>query len=1059
MRSQFCLLALQKSVFRFGLGFLLACLFMASVHAQGTVTGAIGGKVTDPNKAAVAGATVKVTSEATAKEYTATANESGVFSVPNLTPGEYTVSVQAGSFAPFKQRVIVEIGRETSLDVALSVQAVAGQVDVTAEAPVINTTQQDFSNNMDQKRINDLPINGQRWSNFALLAPGTVPDANFGLISFRGISGLLNNNTVDGADNNQAFFSEERGRTRLNYVVSQRAVQEFQVNTANYSAEYGRAAGGVVNAVTKSGGNAFHGDAFIYDRNNTIGARNPFGTRSIFDQTAGTTTVVPYKAPDRRYTFGGDLGGPIKKDKLCFFFNYDEIRRNFPGLAVFNSPSFLTTANTAQLTGKGLTTTQINSVLGFLNSETGVVPRQGNQRIFMPKVDWIVNSKNTVSVTYNNLRWQSPAGIQTGATVTRGLNAFGDDFVSDDSIITRITSIFTPNIVNEFRYNWSRDLEFEFSDAALPGEPTTAPGYPGVTTANTKSPDVFTTGGIEFGVATFLERPQFPDEHRHQFADTMTLTAGNHTWKLGFDYNHVIETANNLSNYAGSYSYSNINDFIIDYLHFTTPSVNVTCSTTTRLAGRCYTSNYSQGFGGLAYTFSTDSYNFFLQDQWRMSSRLTVNAGLRYEVQLLPDPILANPLVSGTGNIPLDKNNFGPRVGFAWDIAGKGRDSLRGGYGIYYGQVVNSTLYNALINTGMPGGQFQASVAPASGPVFPNVLTAGTAGKPAIQFFQPDYQLPLIHQMDMIYEHQFGQNTMVSASFIGSFGRFLPTFIDTNLNAPTSTLTYNIGVGPFSGKQLVVPFFGGARPNSNFLQMTEVESIVNSRYLGFVAQLQRRLSKGLMFDINYTRSSARDDGQSSTTFTASNSPYNAFNPAGEAGRSNFDIPNKLIIDAIWEPHFNVDGGAGWLVNGWELAPIIAAYSGAPLNATVSGSAPGTTPAGGVNGSGGAARFDLVGRNSFRLPKIVNFDLRLSRKFKIAEGKNLEFIAEGFNVFNRTQVTGENATIYSISTSTSACGATPTPCLIAPNAAFQSVNSAGGTLFRERQIQGALRFTF
>src|SRR5215471_1499993 len=152
MRSiQFCLLALQKSVFCSCLGLLLVCLFTVHVHGQGTVTGAIGGKVMDQNKAAVAGATVKVTSEATAKEVTVTANESGVFSVPNLTPGEYTVSVQAGSFAPFKQRVIVEIGRETSLDVALSVQAVSGQVDVTAEAPIVNTTQQDFSNNMDQK--------------------------------------------------------------------------------------------------------------------------------------------------------------------------------------------------------------------------------------------------------------------------------------------------------------------------------------------------------------------------------------------------------------------------------------------------------------------------------------------------------------------------------------------------------------------------------------------------------------------------------------------------------------------------------------------------------------------------------------------------------------------------------------------------------------------------------------------------------------------------------------------------------------------------------------------
>ena len=178
-----------------------------------------------------------------------------------------------------------------------------------------------------------MPINGSRWSNFALLNPGTVPDGNFGLISFRGISGLLNNNTVDGGDNNQAFFSEEKGRTRLSYTTSQAAIREFQVNTSNYSAEYGRAAGGVTNAVTKSGTNQFHGSAEYYQRNNKWGARNPLGTISTFNAATRATTITAFKAEDVRHTIRGTIGGPIKKDKLFFFFSYDEQRRNFPGLA------------------------------------------------------------------------------------------------------------------------------------------------------------------------------------------------------------------------------------------------------------------------------------------------------------------------------------------------------------------------------------------------------------------------------------------------------------------------------------------------------------------------------------------------------------------------------------------------------------------------------------------------------------------------------------------------------------------------------------------------------
>src|SRR5919205_459870 len=255
---------------------LLVLALSAVAFAQSTTTGSIGGVVSNPNKEVVPGASVTVKNNGTNKEDTATTDDTGRFKVANLQPGNYSVTVNASGFSPMtSENVTVEIGRETSLDVALSVGPVTGQVDVTAEAPVINTTQQDFSTNINQTSINELPINGRRWSNFAILTPGAVPDGTFGLISFRGISGLLNNNTIDGGDNNQAFFAEERGRTRISYSISQAAIREFQVNTSSYSAEYGRSAGGVVNAVTKSGTNEFHGQGFYFQRNNKRGARNP----------------------------------------------------------------------------------------------------------------------------------------------------------------------------------------------------------------------------------------------------------------------------------------------------------------------------------------------------------------------------------------------------------------------------------------------------------------------------------------------------------------------------------------------------------------------------------------------------------------------------------------------------------------------------------------------------------------------------------------------------------------------------------------------------------------
>src|SRR5919107_4565107 len=354
---------------------LLVLALSAVAFAQSTTTGSIGGVVTNPNKEVVPGAAVSVKNIGTNREDTATTDDTGRFKVANLQPGNYSVTVNSTGFSPSTmENIVVEVGRETNLEVALSVGPVTGTVDVSAEAPVINTTQQDFSTNINQTSINELPINGRRWSNFALLTPGAVPDGNFGLISFRGISGLLNNSTIDGGDNNQAFFAEERGRTRISYSISQSAIREFQVNTSSYAAEYGRSAGGVINAVTKSGTNEFHGSGFFYQRNNKWGARNPLAVRQ--ELINGVFTPVGYKPEDVRHQFGGTIGGPIVRDKAFFFFSYDQQKRNFPGLAVFGQNGFLNTVNRTTLTARGLTTAQVDAALQFLNDQTGEVPRR-----------------------------------------------------------------------------------------------------------------------------------------------------------------------------------------------------------------------------------------------------------------------------------------------------------------------------------------------------------------------------------------------------------------------------------------------------------------------------------------------------------------------------------------------------------------------------------------------------------------------------------------------------------------------------------------------------------
>src|SRR6266403_5945236 len=323
------------TIVRYCLALMVIVLFAYGTFAQSTTDGAIGGKVLDSSGAAVPNAKVTVKNRGTNAEETVMTDDTGYFRVGKLQPATYTVSVEVQGFTPFRaEQVIVQVGSVTEISARLNVGSASATVVVSAEVPQVNTNSPEFAPTLDQTAISNLPINGGRWSDFALLTPGAVNDASgFGLISFRGMSTLLNNNTVDGGDNNQAFFSEERGRTRIGYTIPKAAVQEFQVNTSNYSAEYGRAAGAVINTVTKTGSNQFHGEAYFYDRDNDWGAINRF-TSILKQSSPGVFTPVPSKPVDVRRMWGGGIGGSLLKDKLFFFFAFDRYTRNFPGTAI-----------------------------------------------------------------------------------------------------------------------------------------------------------------------------------------------------------------------------------------------------------------------------------------------------------------------------------------------------------------------------------------------------------------------------------------------------------------------------------------------------------------------------------------------------------------------------------------------------------------------------------------------------------------------------------------------------------------------------------------------------
>jgi hypothetical protein len=1073
-----------KFVTRFlALSALMLCLGL-SVHAQSDIFGAIGGTVLDQTSKSIPGASVTATNVATNATAPAVKTDSnGRFLVSNLAPGVYTVDIAAASFAPYKQeKVIVEVGRTTPLDIQVGVAGKVETVNVSAEAPVVDTESNDFAANMNKTSIDNLPLNIRRWSQFALLTPGAVQDGTFGDVSFRGISGLLNNVTVDGADDNQAYFAEEKGRTRIAYSTSANAVQEFQVNTSDYSAEYGRSAGGVVNAVTKSGSNTLHGTGFYYNRDNAWAAFNPFATAA--KQTSpGVFTIMPIKPTDERQQLGGDIGGWIIKNKLFWYFNYDEQLHRFPGVALPSNPNFFFTGITVaappanpvtagnptgngclisdagmaddgkpvgtflkpgssapegqQLFCRGISQAQVNSAFTFLDSLTGTVPRTGNQGIYFPKLEYKLSTNNDITASFNRMRWRSPFGIQTGTVVNRGIDSFGDDFVKADTGIVRWTWNHGSSLTNEARFNYGRDFEFEFTDPPAPGEPIS--GLTGL------SPqiDIGGNAAFTFGAPDFLQRAALPDEHRYQGADTVGWNHGRHFFKFGVDINSVNDRISNLFQGLGEYSYINRDDFISDFAALTNHiSGGSTCLTqnnplTTANANiPCY-NTFVQGFGIQGLTFNTLDSAVFVQDDFHVTRRLTLDLGLRWEHESFPSASAPNSLVSQTGNLPSDKKDFGPRLGFAWDIFGTGKTVVRGGAGIYYGRIINGNIFNSLVNTGVASGsQISATFLSTTGsgqtgtpnagaPLYPNIVPAfSPAASSNIVFFAADARLPQIDQFDLVVEHEIAPNTVVSISYIGSIGRFLPLAQDINLPAPTNVTVTIAGQSPINllkgpalpvaGAQFTFQEFTGARPNTHFGQMSQISTLVHSSYNGLVLQFTRRMTHGLQVQSSYTFAHALDDDQVSSATLSGNTPQNPFNINGDYGNSNFDVRHKFVGALVWQPdHFakSDNAAAKWVLSGWTLSPILVASTGLPFSPSVSGNIPGGTFTG-VIGAGGSSRVPFFDRNSFRMPSFFNTDMRLARDFHIWERATLQISIDYFNLFNNVNITSIGTQLFS-----------------------------------------------
>ena len=832
-----------------------------------------------------------------------------------------------------------------------------------------------------------------------MLTPGVVRGPG-GLARFGG-QNFGDGIQADGASNNNPLSGQNF--VAVPYQISLSAIDEFQVNTSGYPAELGRVGTGVVNVVTKSGTNEFHGSASWYFRDKGLNATDPVRKFNGIS-----------KEPLHVHQFGAQFGGPLHKDKIFFVAAYDGQRRNLGNGAFLSLPAGF------QLSSNATTAVFQQRALDYLVPRASPYVQTNNEDSYFARVDWHLTPTQIFATRWNSARVTNLNGSNNGPQ--NSLEHTGTSSVSNDSLALSLTSVISSTAVNVARFNYL--------------------GNANSSDANTPNPqaNIFEAGQLVLTIGRPVNGPQSNSFHQTQWSDTISLSRGRHALKFGAQV--ILTSATNLvvRNFFGNYRFNSLASFGRSLAGTPLPQ-----------AGE----NYVQGFSGLGepgITSHPDSHDFggFVEDEWQLRSGFTLNLGLRYDVQLMAKPEVRNPdpwlAAAGldTSFVPLDLTKIAPRLGFAWSPLANHRLVVRSGYGIFSSWLPSNVAVRAHFQNGIsvqtrtftPGTPSGAFI-----PAYPNTICGPPdpdgappscapplTGVDTLMLFSPTYTQPYNQHANSGLDYEFQKDVALSINYLMVKGTHLTRWRDINLSAPVPA---TIGI---AGTSTVLTYnrYSAPRPIAGFDRILAIEGTANSSYHGMTLQLNKRLAQNYQLLAGYTLSKVIDDHPEPIGFdpgTASEALLSSdpFYPANDRGLGVADARHRFVLSGVWELRYadRLPRAARLIFGGWESSWILAVQSGLPYSGGVSFD---------LNNDGNALsdRTPAQSRDIFRAPSTISWDQRFTRNFRLTEHLNLQFIWETFNLLNRANYTDPRTTQSVRSTSLAVCGIAGSPCLVPQN---------------------------